>query len=162
MKTWIFVIIVFVVTTAQVNAEIFSYEAAGISFDIGSLKYDDKNSHIEPLSLVFQAGEHPFYVSVLFKIESKNQTLNDFMVNEKSNQIKRGYSDEMSIYKLNTVKYNSVEYVRNSPMGLIHWFVFQKVTSNQIYSFWFLETKGLQAENQLALSAYTKMKSTVK
>jgi hypothetical protein len=68
----------------------------------------------------------------------------------------------MSVYELNTEQYNSVEYFRNSPMALIHWFVFQKVSSNQIYSFWFVESNGLQAETKLVLSVYKKMKSTLK
>ena len=162
MKIWIFVIVVFALTTVQVNAEVFEYKAGNISFDIGSLKYNAKNSRKEPLSLVFQAGEPPFSVSIQFRIESKNQTLDDFKKNEKLNQSIGGYSDEMTIYELNTDKYNSVEYFRNSPMGVIHWFVFQKVSTKQIYSFGFMESKGLQAETKLALTAYTKMKSTLK
>ena len=112
--------------------------------------------------MVFQAGESPFSVSLQFKMESESQTLDDFMKNESLNQDKGGYSDEMTISKLKTDKYNSVEYFRNSPIGKIHWFVFQKASSNQIYSFWFMESKGLQAETKQALSAYQKMKSTLK
>jgi len=162
MKIWMIVMVVLSLTTVQVNAEVFEYKSGDISFDIGSLKYNDKSSRKEPLSLVFQTGESPFSVSLQFKIESENQTLDDFMKNEKLNQNKGGYSDEMTISQLKTDQYNSVEYFRNSPMGLIHWFVFQKVSSNQIYSFWFVESKGLQAETKLVLSAYTKMKSTLK
>jgi hypothetical protein len=162
MKVWMIVAVVFSLTTSQVNAEVFEYKSGDISFDIGSLKYDDKNSRKEPLSLVFQAGESPFSVSLQFKMESESQTLDDFMKNESLNQDKGGYSDEMTISKLKTDKYNSVEYFRNSPIGKIHWFVFQKASSNQIYSFWFMESKGLQAETKQAMSAYQKMKSTLK
>ena len=162
MKIWMIVAVVFSLTTAQVSAEVFEYKSGDISFDIGSLKYNDKSSRKEPLSLVFQAGESPFSVSLQFKMESENQTLDDFMKNEKLNQDKGGYSDEMTISELKTDKYNSVEYFRNSPIGKIHWFVFQKASSNQIYSFWFVESKGLQAETKLVFSAYTKMKSTLK
>jgi len=162
MKVWMFVIVIFSLTTVQVNAEVFEYKAGNISFDVGSLKYNDKSSRKEPLSLVFQAGEPPFSVSVQFRMESKNQALDDFMENEKLNQSNGGYSDEMTIYELNTDKYNTVEYIRNSPLGVIHWFVFQKVSTKQIYSFWFMGSKGLQAETKQALSAYEKMKSTLK
>lgn len=162
MKVWMIVVVVFSLTTSQVNAEVFEYKSGDISFDIGSLKYDNKSSRNEPLSLVFQAGESPFSVSVQFKMESENQTLDGFMKNEKLNQDKGGYSDEMTISELKTEKYDSVEYCRSSPIGKINWFVFQKASSNQIYSFWFIENKGLQTETKQALSAYQKMKSTLK
>ena len=162
MKIWMIVAVVFSLTTSQVNAEVFEYKSGNISFDIGSLEYDDKSSRKEPLLLVFQAGESPFSVSLKFKIESENQTLDNFMKNEKLNQDKGGYSDEMTISELKTDKYNSVEYFRNSPTGKIHWFVFQKASSNQIYSFWFMESKRLEAETKQALLAYQKMKSTLK
>ncbi|WP_434139783.1 hypothetical protein [Photobacterium leiognathi] len=162
MKVWMIVTVIFSLTTSQVNAEVFEYKSGDISFDIGSLKYDDKSSRKEPLLLVFQTGESPFSVSVQFKIESENQTLDDFMKNEKLNQDKGGYSDEIKTSELKTNKYNSVEYFRNSPIGKIHWFVFQKISSNQIYSFWFIENKGLQTETKQALSSYQKMKSTLK
>lgn len=162
MKVWMIVAVIFSLTTSQVNAEVFEYKSGDINFDIGSLKYDDKSSQKEPLLLVFQAGESPFSVSVQFKIESENQTLDDFMKNEKLNQDKGGYSDKIKISELKTDKYNSVEYFRNSPIGKIHWFVFQKISSNQIYSFWFIENKGLQTETKQALSSYQKMKSTLK
>jgi len=41
MKIWTFVMVVFTLTTIQVNAEVFEYKAGNISFDIGSLKYND-------------------------------------------------------------------------------------------------------------------------
>jgi hypothetical protein len=162
MKILVFIIIVFTLTSLPGNAEVFEYKAGNISFDIGSLKYIDKSSRKEPLSLVFQTGEPPLSVSMQFKLESKNQTLADFIKNEKVSQVKGGYSDEVSISELKTDKYNAIEYFRNSPIGLIHWFVFQKVSSNQIYSFWFVENKNLQAENKLVLTAYRQMKSTLK
>ncbi|PSV30678.1 hypothetical protein C9J44_15615 [Photobacterium sp. GB-27] len=162
MKIWMFVIVVFSLATVQVKAKVFEYKAGDISFDVGSLKYNDKSSRKEPLSLVFQAGEPPFSISVQFRIESKNKALDDFIENEKQNQSNGGYSDEITISEQHTDKYNSVEYIRNSPLGIIHWFVFQKVSTRQIYSFWFMESKGLQAETKQALSAYESMKSTLK
>lgn len=162
MKVLMVVVIALSLATVQVNAEVFEYKPGDISFDIGSLKYDEKSSRKQPLSLVFKASESPFSVGLFFKMESDNQTLDEFMKNEKLNQNKGGYSDEMTIFELKTDQYNSVEYFRNSPLGLIHWFVFQKASSNQIYSFWFVEKKELQAETKLAFSAYTKMKTTLK
>ncbi|WP_318493446.1 hypothetical protein [Photobacterium leiognathi] len=160
MKVVMIVVIFF--TTFHVSAEIFEYKSAGISFDIGSLKYDDKSSRDKPLLMAFQVGESPFAVTVQFRLESENQALDDFMKNERLNQVKGGYSDEIKTFESQNNNYASVEYFRNSPLGKSHWFVFQKASSNQIYSFWFIENKGLQAESILALSSYQKMKSSLK
>ena len=162
MKTLVFIIIAFISLPFQANAETFEYNEGNISFDISSLKYEESISRQDPLSLVFQAGKPPFTVSVFFKREADNQTLNDFIIKRQLDQGNAGYFSEIKTSRKTNQQYSSAEFIRNSRFGNMHWFIFQKASSNQIYAFWLVESTSLESENKQALAAYETMKTTLK
>lgn len=142
-------------------AEQFNYQKAGIVFEIDQLQHDPSSSKAEPASIVFKAGKSPFSVSVLFRLEEENKTLNEFVKQHIKEVTEAGYLAEITTQEVKLDGYTAFEITRHSPYQVIHWYLFQKHPSQQVYSFWLTENKSLKAENKQALAAYELMKNSL-
>lgn len=139
----------------------YLYKPAGVSFKYFGLLENKSVEKSKPLSIVFQAGETPFTVSVFFKRVIYGGSLESYIKNEKLNANKGAYEKELSIQNVSNHSISAYEIRRKSIIGKIYLFVFQSKKDNHLYTFWMTERSSLQDETEQALKAYTLMKKSL-
>jgi len=162
MKVQFLIVIVFSALSFSALSDEFLYHPENMSFDYGNLKHNNELSKKDPLSLVFEAGISPFSISVLFKQEAKNLSIEAFINKEKNNIKSGGYESETTLTKHVENNITAYEIIRNSKIGRINWYIFQIKNTNRIYSFWFVENTSLRQENLTVTNNYQLMKKSLR
>ena len=135
----------------------------GISFQYPpTLTINDKKSVKDPLSIVFQYGEPPFAVHILFKKIPGVTSLEEFIQEERANQEGAGYRKEVveTSHKIGN-NISAVKFIRKSMVGDVHYFVFPSRKSKHLYAFWHTTSKSADP-NKKALKALDEMIKSLK
>jgi len=145
-------------------AELHRYEdkSLGIAFYYPQALTIDKNASREaPLSVVFNHGQIPFVASILFKEIAGTGDLEEFIKMERQRQEQGGYKNEVqeNRYLINQ-KMSAIEFVRESEIGTIYYFVFPSVKTGKLMAFWHT-TSDIADPDRETVKAYQVMRKNL-
>lgn len=135
----------------------------GVAFDYPStLTIDEKNSKEVPLSVVFNYGQSPFAVSILFKEIMGSNNLEEFIRNERKEQEVGGYRDQIEENKYTIEgKIFAIEFIRTSKMRTIYYCIFPSQKMDKLLAFWHMTSK-IADPDENAVNAYRIMIKSLK
>ena len=138
-------------------------ESLGVTFDYPNiLTIDEESSKAAPLSVVFNYGQPPFAVSILFKEVTDSNNLESFIENERKAQEIGGYRTQIEENKFTIDgKISAIEFIRASEIGTIYYFIFPSQKKNKLLAFWHV-TSEIADSNKNAVKAYKMMRDSLK
>jgi len=124
-----------------------------------TLKQDTRKSDLFRHSFI--SGTPPQAVTILYKKESSDKLITDFLEEEKESIALGGYLNEVKVIEYTADDFEAFEVTRHTRNITIRWFVFQKTNDTNIYSFWLMEDNRIHAENRNAVFTYNRMIETL-
>ncbi len=149
--------------SAAQEQEVYDNPETGVSFTYpSSLKINGGVSEEKPLNIIFEYGESPFVVHILFKELTEVGGLEEFIDKERKSEEDGGYRDQMTENKYEVEGgIPAMEFVRSAPVGEIYYFVFPVQESGKLFAFWHMTSKTADPQGN-ALKAYRVMISSLK
>ena len=152
-------IIISTIITTESNANSYVDKVYGFKFDTGQLTLSTSASL--PNKLIFQTGKLPFSVSVQYRFSHGSITLDEYIDYEREQAALYPNEKEAIYTPINGVGFDAYEIIKEHDIGKIHWLVFQKKGSKRVFSFWLMENKDLPDANEIALSGFNSMKTSL-
>jgi hypothetical protein len=141
----------------------YQNQSLGVTFNYpNTLAIDKKNSRKDPLSVVFNYGQPPFAVSILFKEVMDSNNLEEFIRNERKNQEASGYRAQIEENKYTIDgKIPTIEFIRTSEIGTIYYYIFPSQKLEKLFAFWHMTNKIVDPDEK-AVESYRIMRESLK